>query len=106
MASIALERSDVIVGVDTHKREHVAVAVDGLGGRLGELTVRTNKEGYAQVAAWASNVSESFLPQLAAVGRLKYFPIWALLATAIILVSMAPSALIPSTMSKAVAPPP
>ncbi len=54
MASIALERSDVIVGVDTHKREHVAVALDGLGGRLGELTVPTNNEGYEQVAAWAS----------------------------------------------------
>ena len=32
MASIALGRGDVIVGVDTHKDEHVAVALDGLGG--------------------------------------------------------------------------
>jgi transposase len=55
MASIALERSDVIIGVDTHKREHVAVALDGLGGRLGEITVSTNNEGYAQLAAWASS---------------------------------------------------
>ena len=36
MPSIALERSDVIVGVDTHKDQHVAVAIDGLGGVLGE----------------------------------------------------------------------
>ena len=36
MSSIALERTDVIVGVDTHKDEHVAVVIDGLDGRLGE----------------------------------------------------------------------
>ena len=35
MPSIALTRSDVIVGVDTHKDEHLAVALDGVGGRLG-----------------------------------------------------------------------
>ena len=29
MSSIALERTDVIVGVDTHKDEHVAVVIDG-----------------------------------------------------------------------------
>ena len=32
MPSIALEQGDVIVGVDTHKDAHVAVAIDGLGG--------------------------------------------------------------------------
>ena len=32
MPSIALQRHDVIVGVDTHKDEHIAVAIDGLGG--------------------------------------------------------------------------
>jgi hypothetical protein len=34
MSSIALGRDDVVVGVHTHKNEHVAVALDGLGGRL------------------------------------------------------------------------
>ena len=34
MTSIALGRSDVIVGVDTHKDQHVAVAINGLGGIL------------------------------------------------------------------------
>lgn len=34
MASIALERTDVIVGVNTHKDQHAAVTLDGLGGRL------------------------------------------------------------------------
>jgi len=34
MSSIALERTDVIVGINTHKDQHVAVTVDGLGGPL------------------------------------------------------------------------
>lgn len=53
MASIALARSDVIVGVDTHKDQHVAVALDGLGGRLGELFVPATTEGYIALLAWS-----------------------------------------------------
>lgn len=56
MASIALERTDVIVGVDTHKDQHVAVAIDGHGGRLGELFVDATNEGYAQLLSWASSL--------------------------------------------------
>jgi transposase len=56
MASIALEPADVIVGVDTHKDEHVAVALDGLGARLGELTVHATAEGYAALLCWASSL--------------------------------------------------
>ncbi len=52
MASIALARSDVIVGVDTHKDQHVAVALDGLGGRLGELFVPATTEGYTTLLTW------------------------------------------------------
>ena len=54
MTSIALNRTDVIVGVDTHKHEHVAVAIDGFGGRLGELLVPATVEGYEQIVTWAS----------------------------------------------------
>ena len=32
--------SEVILGIDTHKDVHVAVALNQLGRRLGELTVR------------------------------------------------------------------
>ena len=53
MASIALERTDVIVGVDTHKDRHAAVTIDGLGGRLDELSVPATSRGYAQLLAWA-----------------------------------------------------
>jgi transposase len=53
MSSIALSRADVIVGVDTHKEQHVAVVIDGLGGRLGELFIAANNDGYAQLLACA-----------------------------------------------------
>jgi transposase len=56
MASIALDRTDVIVGVDTHKHEHVAVAIDGLGGRLGELYLPATNVGYAELLAWARSL--------------------------------------------------
>jgi transposase len=58
MSSIALGRGDVVVGVDTHKDEHVAVALDGLGGRLGELAIAANPDGYAQLVAWADQLGE------------------------------------------------
>lgn len=53
MPSIALTRSDVVVGVDTHKDEHVAVALDGVGGRLGEFTLAATPAGYDQLIAWS-----------------------------------------------------
>ena len=37
---------EVVLGVDTHLDFHVAVALDTLGRRLGELTVPTTTEGY------------------------------------------------------------
>lgn len=57
MPSIALGRSDVIVGVDTHKDEHVAFAIDGLGGTLGDpLFVPASPDGYADLLAWADSL--------------------------------------------------
>ena len=43
----------VIVGVDTHKHVHVAVAVDRLGARLGSCSVPANRGGYTELVAWA-----------------------------------------------------
>jgi hypothetical protein len=45
MSSIALRRDEVIIGVDTHKEEHVGVALDGLGGRIGELKIPATGAG-------------------------------------------------------------
>src|SRR5215207_10557827 len=53
---MALNRADVIVGVDTHKDSHVAVALDGLGGRLSQLTIAATPEGYAALIAWATEL--------------------------------------------------
>lgn len=44
---------EVILGVDTHQDVHVAVALDGLGRRLGELTVSTTTKGYKRLLRWA-----------------------------------------------------
>ncbi len=43
----------VILGVDTHLDEHVAVALDRLGRRLGELSVPTTTRGYERLLRWA-----------------------------------------------------
>jgi transposase len=52
MPSMQLRRDDVIVGVDTHKDEHVAVVLDGLGGRLGELLIPATLAGFTQLLAY------------------------------------------------------
>ena len=44
----------ITVGVDTHKDLHVAVALDGLGRRLGTLNVPTSLAGYKELVAWAN----------------------------------------------------
>lgn len=43
----------VIVGVDTHKHIHVAVAIDHHGARLGDFTVAADTGGYTQLESWA-----------------------------------------------------
>jgi transposase len=43
----------VVLGVDTHLDAHVAVALDGLGRRLGELAVPTTTRGYERLLRWA-----------------------------------------------------
>jgi hypothetical protein len=42
----------VVLGVDTHLDEHVAVALDRLGRRLGELAVPTTTRGYERLLRW------------------------------------------------------
>ena len=46
----------VVIGVDTHKYVHVAVALDELGTRLGEQHVPSNREGYARLEVWATTL--------------------------------------------------
>jgi len=44
----------ITVGVDTHADVHVAVALDQLGARLGQLEVHTTLAGYEQLVRWAN----------------------------------------------------
>ena len=44
----------VVIGVDTHKDVHVAVAINGLGARLATASFPVTSEGYRQMAAWAT----------------------------------------------------
>jgi transposase len=46
-------KGKIVVGVDTHKDVHVAVALDRIGGRLGEISVATDRAGYAALEKWA-----------------------------------------------------
>jgi transposase len=58
--SMAQRPSGVIVGVDTHKDIHVAMAKDGLGRRIGEITVPASARGYRGLLSWARGLGEPF----------------------------------------------
>jgi transposase len=45
--------ASIIVGVDTHKAVHVAVAIDLLGSRLASCSASADRDGYAELVAWA-----------------------------------------------------
>ncbi len=46
---------EVVLGVDTHLDVHVAVALDRLGRRLGQLEVPTTTDGYRALLRWAGS---------------------------------------------------
>jgi transposase len=48
----------VAIGVDTHKRWHVAVALDGLGRLVDSLTVAATGAGYQRLVVWARSLGE------------------------------------------------
>ena len=53
--SIALvgATAKVIVGVETHKHVHVAVAISLLGARLGTISVAADRAACAELVEWA-----------------------------------------------------
>jgi transposase len=48
----------IVVGIDTHKFVHVAVALDARGQRLGALTVSADPGGHEQLLEWAHGLGE------------------------------------------------
>ena len=48
--------SMVAIGVDTHRDEHVAVALDEFGRDLGSIAVTADASGYADLWQWASEL--------------------------------------------------
>ena len=53
-SSDAVGEARVFVGVDTHRDEHVAI--DHLGGRLGDHRVPTTSVGYEGLDCWGNGV--------------------------------------------------
>jgi transposase len=43
----------IMIGADSHKRTHTLVAVDDVGRRLAEKTIRTNTEGHLDLLDWS-----------------------------------------------------
>ena len=48
----------VVIGVDSHKRTHTAVAVDGNGRKLAERTVTARSAGHLELVRWAARFPE------------------------------------------------
>jgi transposase len=48
--------TDIIIGVDTHKLTHAAVAISALGARLGSLSIPANGRGYLALLDWARSL--------------------------------------------------
>ncbi|MHA6646385.1 IS110 family RNA-guided transposase, partial [Mesorhizobium sp. A623] len=50
--------SGVIIGADTHKSTHVAVAIDQHGAKLATYSVPTNTKGYSALEDWATSLGK------------------------------------------------
>jgi transposase len=52
------QAEQVTLGVDTRAEQHVAVALDGRGRRLGTCTIPTTSSGFAELLRWAGRYGE------------------------------------------------
>ncbi|WP_262032413.1 IS110 family transposase [Microvirga sp. Mcv34] len=48
--------AEIIIGIDTHKEAHTAVAINGLGARLGAMTLLASSRGYQELESWAQSL--------------------------------------------------
>ena len=44
----------IVIGIDSHKRTHTAVAADGNGRKVAETTVATTSAGHLALVRWAA----------------------------------------------------
>ena len=58
VSHISSRTVQVIIGVDTHRDQHVAVAIDGRGVRLDEKHVPVAVCGYEELERWSSSLGE------------------------------------------------
>jgi len=48
----------IVIGVDSHKRSHTAVAVDGTGRKLAEKTLAATSAGHLELVRWAARFAD------------------------------------------------
>lgn len=48
--------TSIVIGVDTHKASHAAVAITDLGACLGSTTIPPNAKGYRDLEIWARSL--------------------------------------------------
>lgn len=58
VSHISSRAVQVIIGVDTHKDQHVAVAIDGWGVRLDEKQVPVAVYGYEELERWSRSLGQ------------------------------------------------
>lgn len=51
-------KQSIIIGIDTHKSTHVAVAIDMQGARLGALSIPANSKGYLELERWSCGLGD------------------------------------------------
>jgi transposase len=48
----------IVIGIDSHKRTHTAVAVDGTGRKVAEKTLAATSAGHLELVRWAGRFAE------------------------------------------------
>ncbi len=48
----------IVIGIDSHKHTHTAVASDGNGRKVAEVTVAATSDGHLGLVRWASRFPE------------------------------------------------
>ncbi|WP_250126354.1 IS110 family transposase [Chroococcidiopsis sp. CCMEE 29] len=58
MTQSTINSNSVLIGIDTHKDTHAAVAINDLGARFGDCIVPATPAGYQQLLEWAKTFGE------------------------------------------------